>query len=236
MKLRLFISSCIIIVCSALWGSPENPHHLDAYKKLKIDQRGPLKEIVSQAGNNSAEAVYTYNNKNQIESVVYFRNGQKEGESKFTYGKSGIESEVTMDTNGNEVEQVVYKYNALGVLLGYSVKAGKDEIKWEYGLNNKTVTSGKRIVNGEITETFKLTRNKDLETLKIFNSQGEEAGVIQVSFSNGKLKERVRKDETGLRKVTYTYSADGRLSNVKFFTIENGKEIEQKSHQMVWGS
>lgn len=208
--------------------------HFWPFKNGTPPYSGPVSEkVVSAEG--EAVAYYQYNPLGQVERATYFRNSKKEGESFFEYFEQKLKKESLYDAQGKLVERINYQYNDRGELIGYQVLSGSGEelLSWKFVNHNGEIVSGERFVGKELTESFRLEKGRPLKQI-LFDGAGTKQGEILYIKENGLLKERLKVDFTGKRKVVYTYDNLGRLRQMTFYRQEQGEWERIKVHEFFY--
>lgn len=225
----------VSLLTSALIAVPETFDHLAEYKQLKPTRRGPVAETVTQGGNRGS-ARYDYDSENRLSKARFYNEDNPDGETVYRYGRWGLETEEIFDVNGNLVEKLTYRYNRDGKLIGYKVTdaTGNEVIRWDFTLTGGEISAGRRYSGKELTESFQMTSENGNRVQIIYNGQGEKQGEILHTREGQQLKERVKSDVTGKKKIVYAYDSAGRIETMTYYIWAQDSWVQVKEHRLSY--
>ncbi|MES0490265.1 MAG: hypothetical protein ABUK01_09750 [Leptospirales bacterium] len=240
-NIRKFLVLITIFSSAQLLAGPEKYDHMDQYKTAgPILQAGPKEQIVGEAsGEVAGTATYTYNNKGQLIQSKYFINEKSDGKTVYHYDKKGLVEEVLFDAQGKTREKIVYKRNSRNEITSYIVYDGNEKkvLYWQFSYKNGKVAGGRRIIDKEVTETFKVeNRSKDISVQYIYTTGGEKVGSVTIYKKDDKVQRRVKEDNTGKYMVEYKYDEQGRLYEMQYSQHVRKKTQMKRIHHMVYSS
>lgn len=217
---------------SVLTAGPEIYDPLDAYKRPNSLSVRPVREIVT-AGNVTESARFTYDGA-LLTRIDYF--GMKDipaGYVTFAYDKGNLAREQLFDAGGKIAEEIRYQYNKAGRLeksLIQDVRANA-KIEWHYLYDKEgTLVGGKRLLDGKVTESFKLVPSTAGVTQNIYNAKGELTSRVDSIIEKGVLRSRVKTGLVGARYADYRYNDKGQLVEIIYYDTVRGEKTLVKKH------
>lgn len=222
-----------------VFSTPESFDHLAAYKRNQTKTKGPVREIVENIKTNSSiYAKYVYNNNNQLIKEEYFnQEGNLEGYLIHHYQKNGINKSILYDASNKKRESISFRTSGSGKVLSYSVFNENEQktVSWKFDYDSDgRIISGSRISKKKRTESFQRDYRRNQIYQVIINQNGEKAGVIVSYLRDGKVFQRLKDDNTGKRKIEYSYDSQGRFTEMKFFVREQNKYQLTKIHRFEY--
>ena len=188
-NIRKILLLTTIFFTNQVQAGPEKYDHMDQYKiDGPISEVGPAEQVVGGAkGSVDGRANYTYNNKGQLIQSEYFINDKQDGKSIYQYDEKGLTKEVLFDAKGKTREKIIYKRNTRKEITSYVVydENDKEVLTWQFSYQNGQVAGGRRIIDKEITEVFKVEiRSKNISVQHIFTTGGEKVGSVTTFKKN----------------------------------------------------
>lgn len=213
--LFLFSSFCTFLFAAGA----ESFDHLSIYKTNSPPSAHPVKETMMINSAIKATASYSYNSKNQLARCDYFRDGKQDGYTLYHYNEKGLNSQILYNQAGKIVEQIFFEVDDKDRVTRYEIRNEKNKLllHWVFRYNNKGLTSGKRIVDKKVSESFVIDYQKNGDYVqKIYSENNERHGEIYYFFKDGKLFQRKQSLPTGKRQVDYVYNTKGQLTQMIF--------------------
>jgi len=223
----------MLLASATTFAGPEKYEPLKVYTEEEVKMTGPKEEVVLDAdGVEVAKALYTYNDRKQIVKVEFYKGNTRDGHLEYSYEKNRLAEEHLYNAEGKVIEKVNYKYDKSGNVSSYVVEDGEgnEMLKWVFSWSGKTLRSGARLIEGQITERFTISGNGDLFTQDIYTGANEKAGSIRIDAQNGQVTRRTRNDFTGNFSIVYSYDAKGRIIRMEFYAGNGEQSNLQKSH------
>jgi len=238
-KIIIFYAISLLFNGFIFSAGMEKYDHMDIYKGIKVNGKGPYQENVYDANEKEiAVAAYKYNENGQLIEALYTKNNANDGKTKYTYNEGLLQEEIIYNSENVMVEKLVYKYNK-GRLSGYTVSDsnGKEVLRWQYSYKNNKISSGIRFIEKEITEKFTVQYEKNGNSVyQIYYPNDEKAGTIETYFNKENIVKREKVDVTGKYIINYRYDNENRLLEMVFYEKEKKGEtmVLQKTHKLIY--
>ncbi|MCS6972684.1 MAG: hypothetical protein NZL89_06630 [Leptospiraceae bacterium] len=224
----------LLFLASPIAAGPEIFDPLAVWKNPNAPSKRPLLETVFSSGSTEL-ARYHYRN-NQIVRIDYLKlDGKKEipaGHSLLSYEDGLLSREQLFDETGKLCEEVRYLYrNGRAEKMLVRDVRGNAHIEWHYFYDkNGNLISGRRLLEGKTTESFKIVRDQNNTIQKIFNARGELTAEVTSVYENGRLVHRRKNALTGTKYADYKYDSEGFISEIVYHDTERGQKVFAKKH------
>jgi hypothetical protein len=232
----------LLLLNAGIFAGPEVFDPLDAWKRPGGPAKRPILETVV-VGKTTELARYRYND-NLLARIDYLSlsensQGPKEipaGHTLFEYDKGVLTREQLFDAAGNLTEEIRYQYRAgrLEKMLVHDIR-GNAHIEWHYQYDKEgALIGGKRLLDGKLTESFRLVKTTTGWLQNIYNAKGELTAKVDSYFENGLLRQRVKSGLTGTRYADYRYDANKLLVEIIYHETVRGEKTLVKKHTFTY--
>ncbi len=239
---NITISFFILTFQSIQAISPGKWSPIDKYV-LGLEKNGPKEEQVKDfKGNLIYSAKYEYNDEGQLIKEIYTRgNGEKDGETVYTYEMNRVVSEELFSKSGLQ-EKKIFKYSPKGdmkEIIVYDMQ-GREVMKCKVGVFwNELISDGEiKWIPLKESETFvfkKSSENPKMYFQEVYNEKKELVATIRY-FLNDKnqLIKRENIQPNSKRMSEIEYNENGKVKSFSFYSFKDGDWKLQKIHELSY--